>query len=154
MNQVDPALNPALYAACEYQKAKDILANSTLVPLDTRECYYTRFALWIHYCNKHHGGDDKATGSRVADYVDWLVSSGVTDSIRQDHTRLQQQLRSQLQGVRRYWSLQNSGGDGVQDPLRSEVFLERWRAVIERYPCQRTMRHAGVGGGLTDSESD
>ncbi|KAJ2025257.1 hypothetical protein GGI06_000657 [Coemansia sp. S85] len=146
MTQVNPAPNPVLYAECEYQKAKDILANS-LVSLDSRESYYTRFALWIHYCNKHHGGNDVVTGSRVADYVEWLVGSEIADGIRHNHPRLQQMLRGQVQGVRYYWSLQNNGG-GV-DPLQSKVFRDRWRSIVERYPCHRLLERAELGESLS-----
>ncbi|KAJ2256491.1 hypothetical protein GGI13_001173 [Coemansia sp. RSA 455] len=74
-----------MYMDSELQTAKDKLENCAFISPETKGCYYSRIALWIHYCNEHYGVDnDKVTDSRLADYVEWMVSSGYAERICQE----------------------------------------------------------------------
>ncbi|KAJ2099783.1 hypothetical protein IW146_009704, partial [Coemansia sp. RSA 922] len=126
----------------ELQKAKDELEGCTFVSPSTKGCYSSRIALWIHYCNQCCGGDDKVTDSRLADYVEWMVSSGSAERIRQGQTHIQQVLRNQLQGVLCYWRIQNDDRADVPDPRRSNIFLTKWQAIVQRYPRPRQSRRS------------
>ncbi|KAJ1904721.1 hypothetical protein GGI13_003669 [Coemansia sp. RSA 455] len=88
-----------LYTDSELQTAKDKLENCAFISPETKGCYYSRIALWIHYCNEHYGVDndkvtdsrladygnnEEVTDSRLADYVEWMVSSGYAERICQE----------------------------------------------------------------------
>ncbi|KAJ1721548.1 hypothetical protein LPJ61_006030, partial [Coemansia biformis] len=79
-----------LYTDTELQRAKDIVETCDAVSPGTKGCYSSRIVTWIHFCNTHCSGDDLITKLRLADYVEWLVSSGAVDHIRQGTTRIQQ----------------------------------------------------------------
>ncbi|KAJ2065801.1 hypothetical protein GGI17_000070 [Coemansia sp. S146] len=138
-----PSLNASLlYTDNVFQKAKDVLEKCTFVGEDTKECYSSRIALWIHYCNQFSGGDDKVTDSRLADYVEWMVNSGYAERIHQEESdieelHIQQVLRNQLQGVMCYWRIQNNDPTDIPDPRRSTIFVKKWRDIIQRYPYER-----------------
>ncbi|KAJ1671661.1 hypothetical protein GGF44_000850 [Coemansia sp. RSA 1694] len=140
----------------ELQKAKDELDGCTFVSPSTKGCYSSRIALWIHYCNEHCEGDDAVTGARLAAYVEWMVSSGAAERIRQDQTHIQQVLRNQLQGVICYWRIQNDDRADVADPRKSRVFMSKWHSIVQRYPHQRKSRRAEpiYGAQLLGADSD
>ncbi|KAJ2869985.1 hypothetical protein GGH93_005912, partial [Coemansia aciculifera] len=100
----------------ELQKAKAVLENCTFISPRTRGCYFPLIALWIQYCNEHCDGDDKVTDSRLADYIEWMASSGIAERIRQGRTHIQEVLRNQLQGVVCYWRIQNNDPVDIPDP--------------------------------------
>ncbi|KAJ1815562.1 hypothetical protein LPJ60_005665, partial [Coemansia sp. RSA 2675] len=131
-----------LNGTLELQKAKDELEYCTFVSPSTKGCYSSRIALWIHYCNQCCGGDDEVTDARLANYVEWMVSSGSAERIRQGQTHIQQVLRNQLQGVLCYWRIQNDNRDDISDPRRSDVFLAKWQAIVQRFPRQRHSRRS------------
>ncbi|KAJ2765265.1 hypothetical protein IWQ56_004166, partial [Coemansia nantahalensis] len=124
----------------ELQKAKEILEGCEFLSLSSKGCYSSRIAMWIHFCNTYCGGDDLITGRRLADYVEWLVSSGAADRIRQPGTHIQQVLRNQLQGVLSYWRIQTGGKADAEDPRLSPVFVDRWQQIAIRYPRPRQPR--------------
>ncbi|KAJ2747220.1 hypothetical protein GGI20_000741 [Coemansia sp. BCRC 34301] len=126
----------------ELQKAKDELDNCTFVSPSTKGCYSSRIALWIHYCNQCCNGDDAVTGSRLGDYVEWMVDSGAAERIRQDQTHIQQVLRNQLQGVICYWRIQNNDRADVPDPRKSHVFMSKWHGIVQRFPRERQSRRS------------
>ncbi|KAJ2890524.1 hypothetical protein IWW38_004086, partial [Coemansia aciculifera] len=105
-------------------------------------CYSSRIALWIHYCNQCSNGDVTVTGPRLADYVEWMVSSGAAERIRQGTTHIQQVLRNQLQGVICYWRIQNDDRADAADPRKSHVFLAKWHDIVQRYPRDRPSRRS------------
>ncbi|KAJ1730812.1 hypothetical protein LPJ61_002829 [Coemansia biformis] len=79
-----------LYADIELQRAKDIVETCDTVSPGTKGCYSSRIVTWIHFCNTCCSGDDLITEQRLADYVEWLASSGAVDHISQGRTRIQQ----------------------------------------------------------------
>ncbi|KAJ1717938.1 hypothetical protein LPJ61_007027, partial [Coemansia biformis] len=72
------------------QRAKDIVETCDTVSPGTKGCYSSRIVTWIHFCNTYYSSDDLIIEQRLADYVEWLVSSGAVDHIRQGTTRIQQ----------------------------------------------------------------
>ncbi|KAJ1736165.1 hypothetical protein LPJ61_000124 [Coemansia biformis] len=123
-------------------RAKEVLEACDFVSPSTKGCYSSRIATWIHFCNTFCGGDDIITERRLADYVEWLVSSGAADRIRQGTTHIQQVLRNQLQGVLCYWRIQNGGRTDVDDPRLGPIFIERWQQIAMRHPRPRQARRA------------
>ncbi|KAJ2631922.1 hypothetical protein H4R22_001630 [Coemansia sp. RSA 1290] len=124
----------------ELQKAKDVLELSDEVAPSTKSCYSSRIALWMHYCNSYCNGDDRINAQRLADYVEWLVSSGAAERIRQGATHVQQVLRNQLQGVMCYWRIQNKHNDRAHDPRIDPLFADKWQEIVSRYPRPRHAR--------------
>ncbi|KAJ2611402.1 hypothetical protein H4S08_003176 [Coemansia sp. RSA 1365] len=124
----------------ELQKAKDVLDACEFVSPSTKSCYSSRIAMWIHYCNMYCRGDDHVTERRLADYVEWMVSSGAAERIRQGVTHLQQVLRNQLQGVLCYWRIQNGGRTNISDPRLGAIFIEKWQQIAMRFPRPRQAR--------------
>ncbi|PIA13419.1 hypothetical protein COEREDRAFT_89621 [Coemansia reversa NRRL 1564] len=124
----------------ELQKAKDVLDACEFVSPSTKSCYSSRIAMWIHYCNMYCRGDDHVTESRLSDYVEWMVSSGAAERIRQGVTHLQQVLRNQLQGVLCYWRIQNGGRTNISDPRLGAIFIEKWQQIAMRFPRPRQAR--------------
>ncbi|KAJ2465000.1 hypothetical protein GGI03_002913, partial [Coemansia sp. RSA 2337] len=138
----------------ELQKAKIALEPCTFVSPSTKGCYSSRIALWIHYCNKYCGGDDRVTDVRLADYLEWMVGSGTADAIRQGDTYIQQVLRNQLQGVTCYWRIQNDDRADVPDPRKSRVYLSKWHNIVQRYPQQRQPRNKAAANGAHSSNNN
>ncbi|KAJ2550725.1 hypothetical protein EV175_003963, partial [Coemansia sp. RSA 1933] len=126
----------------ELQRAKDILEPSDLVSESTKGCYSSRIALWMHYCAECCNGDEQVTGQRLSDYVEWLVSSGSAERIRQGTTHIQQVLRNQLQGVMCYWRIQIKNRPNADDPRSDPAFKRKWQQFILRYPSSRHSRRA------------
>ncbi|KAJ2851369.1 hypothetical protein IWW36_001136 [Coemansia brasiliensis] len=122
------------------QKAKDVLELSDEVAPSTKSCYSSRIALWMHYCNTYCNGDDRINAQRLADYAEWLVSSGAAERIRQGATHVQQVLRNQLQGVMCYWRIQNKHNDRAHDPRIDPLFADKWQEIVSRYPRPRHAR--------------
>ncbi|KAJ2785795.1 hypothetical protein H4R18_000341 [Coemansia javaensis] len=127
---------------CQLQRAKDVLERCDTVSLSTKGCYSSRIALWIHFCNLRYGGNDIITEERLAEYVEWMVSSGAADRIRQGPTHIQQVLRNQLQGVMCFWRIQNPNYAEMTDPRMGKVFTEKWQQIALRYPRSRQPRRA------------
>ncbi|KAJ1866173.1 hypothetical protein LPJ78_002090 [Coemansia sp. RSA 989] len=94
----------------------------------------------MHYCNSYCNGDDRINAQRLADYVEWLVSSGAAERIRQGATHVQQVLRNQLQGVMCYWRIQNKHNDRAHDPRIDPLFADKWQEIVSRYPRPRHAR--------------
>ncbi|KAJ2492929.1 hypothetical protein GGF44_006200 [Coemansia sp. RSA 1694] len=126
----------------ELQLAKDVLDSCTFVSPGTKGCYSSRIALWMHYCNENCDGDDAVTSVRLADYAEWMISSGAAESIRKGKTHIQQVLRTQLQGVVCYWRIQSDDRADVPDPRSSRVFMSKWHGIVQRYPSQRQSRRS------------
>ncbi|KAJ2790240.1 hypothetical protein H4R20_007044, partial [Coemansia guatemalensis] len=124
----------------ELQKAKDVLDACDFVSPSTKSCYSSRIAMWIHYSNMYCRGDDHVTERRLADYVEWMVSSGAAERIRQGVTHIQQVLRNQLQGVLCYWRIQNGGRSNITDPRLGPIFIEKWQQIAMRFPRPRQAR--------------
>ncbi|KAJ2470337.1 hypothetical protein GGI02_002992 [Coemansia sp. RSA 2322] len=124
----------------ELQRAKDVLDTCNFVSSSTKGCYSSRIALWIHYCRKCCNGDETVTEKRLADYVEWMVSSGSAERIRQNNTHVQQVLRNQLQGVLCYWRIQNKNRADLPDPRLGTVFMSKWKTIITRFPRPRLSR--------------
>ncbi|KAJ2227586.1 hypothetical protein EV180_002396 [Coemansia sp. RSA 518] len=122
------------------QQAKDVLEQWDNVAPSTKGCYSSRIAMWIHYCNTYCNGDDRVDERRLADYVEWLVSSGAAERIRQGATHVQQVLRNQLQGVICYWRIQNKHNNNVRDPRLEPLFVEKWQHIAMRFPRPRHAR--------------
>ncbi|KAJ2539821.1 hypothetical protein GGF49_004932 [Coemansia sp. RSA 1853] len=122
------------------QQAKDVLEHWDNVAPSTKGCYSSRIAMWIHYCNTYCNGDDRVDEKRLADYVEWLVSSGAAERIRQGATHVQQVLRNQLQGVICYWRIQNRNNSNVRDPRLEPLFVEKWQHIAMRFPRPRHAR--------------
>lgn len=143
--------------ATELQKAKDVLEACNFVSPSTKGCYSSRIALWIHFCNQCCRGDDIVTEEKLADYVEWLVSSGSAERIRQGNTHVQQVLRNQLQGVLCYWRIQTGNRDDLSDPRLSPVFMAKWQQIAMRYPRPRQSRRSepiyGAPGHNGDPEA-
>ncbi|KAJ2454580.1 hypothetical protein EV183_001451 [Coemansia sp. RSA 2336] len=120
---------------------QQIMANrNDEVGSSTKSCYSSRIALWMHYCNMYCNGDDRINSQRLADYVEWLVSSGAAERIRQGATHIQQVLRNQLQGVMCYYRIQNKHNDRAHDPRIDPLFADRWQEIVSRYPRPRHAR--------------
>ncbi|KAJ2848260.1 hypothetical protein GGI22_005768, partial [Coemansia erecta] len=126
----------------ELQRAKDVLDSCDLVSNSTKGCYSSRIALWMHYCTVCCNGDEQVTGQRLADYVEWMVSSGSAERIRQGTTHIQQVLRNQLQGVLCYWRIQNASLPNAEDPRSDPTFKVKWQQIVMRYPSSRHSRRA------------
>ncbi|KAJ2079525.1 hypothetical protein H4R24_003725 [Coemansia sp. RSA 988] len=124
----------------ELQKAKDVLDACDFISPSTKSCYSSRIAMWIHYSNMYCRSDDHVTERRLADYVEWMVSSGAAERIRQGVTHLQQVLRNQLQGVLCYWRIQNGGRSNISDPRLGPIFIEKWQQIAMRFPRPRQAR--------------
>ncbi|KAJ2673422.1 hypothetical protein GGH99_006040 [Coemansia sp. RSA 1285] len=126
----------------ELQRAKDVLESCDLVSPSTKGCYSSRIALWMHYCAVCCNGDEQVTGQRLADYVEWMVSSGSAERIRQGTTHIQQVLRNQLQGVLCYWRIQHANVPNAEDPRGDSIFKTKWQEIVMRYPSTRHSRRA------------
>ncbi|KAJ2484620.1 hypothetical protein IWW37_006128, partial [Coemansia sp. RSA 2050] len=84
------------------------------------------------------------------DYFEWLVDSGVADSIRPDGLHMRHALQNELQGVWCYWRIQNVGIASALDPRKSQVFLTKWQRIIQRYPHERQpRRNKAIYGPVT-----
>ncbi|KAJ1807850.1 hypothetical protein LPJ75_004709, partial [Coemansia sp. RSA 2598] len=126
----------------ELTKAKEVLEACTFVSPSTKGCYSSRIALWLHFCNQCCNGDDRVTEERLAEYVEWMVSSGSAERIRQGSTHVQQVLRNQLQGVLCYWRIQNGNRSDLKDPRTGPVFMAKWQQIVMRHPRPRMSRRS------------
>ncbi|KAI9501907.1 hypothetical protein BX070DRAFT_33086 [Coemansia spiralis] len=126
----------------ELQRAKDVLESCDLVSPSTKGCYSSRIALWMHYCTVCCNGDEEVTEQRLADYVEWMVSSGSAERIRQGTTHIQQVLRNQLQGVLCYWRIQHGNRPDLTDPRLGPIFMAKWQQIVMRYPRSRHSRRS------------
>ncbi|KAI7835093.1 hypothetical protein BX661DRAFT_10682 [Kickxella alabastrina] len=141
----------------ELMRAKEVLEACDFVSTSTKGCYSSRIALWMHYCAQRCGGDERVTEERLADYVEWMVTSGSAERIRQGSTHVQQVLRNQLQGVLCYWRLQNGNRADLPDPRVGHIFMSKWQQIVMRFPRPRQSRRSepiyGVPKGSSGSES-
>ncbi|KAJ2810613.1 hypothetical protein H4S07_002571 [Coemansia furcata] len=91
------------------------------------------------------------TESRLADYSEWMVSSGAAEGIIQGLPHIQNVLRMQLQGPMCYWRIQNDDRKDIPDPRRSTEFMSKWQEIVKRYPYERRPRRSETVYGALEA---